>query len=177
MPIGTPKFHNDVQVRDLGNGVALQSLAHRGGTMMIANGRRVGPPAEGRVEIHAPRCTTLLIKCQGSGISRIHIPIVRLQVDIEGSLNLNCALVTSADVNIRGSGQVRLEEVTENCHVTVSGSGDVEIMSAIGARGLRHRFRNHPCWGRCATSEVGTDWQWIDICCTGNRAIIRGSTR
>jgi hypothetical protein len=136
--IGTAQFQQDTRVRDLEEGISIETAHTRMSTTTFVNGRRVGEPVEGRVEIYLPRCSSLALNCSGAGIGRVQLPITNLDVEIRGSMSLNCEEVDRAKVDIHGSGHVRIQRVQSACDVDISGSGEVEVSSGefpvLGAR-------------------------------------------
>lgn len=131
--VGTDRFHASVEVYEVENGLAVETPERRDSVIlgeMFINGRRVkGDPIEGRIVLKAPAGASVYIQNGGAGVGRIHIPLESLNVKINGSMNLECESVSKVDIEINGSADVRIKNVTAECSITINGSGSVDVGS------------------------------------------------
>lgn len=108
----------------VGNGVSINSFG-RGG-MTIINGSVSDGGSKTNITIKAPRGASITAR-QTTGLTKIGAIGGSLTASINGSGDIIAQEVTSAQLNIQGSGDIEIGVVNGNATATIQGSGDIKI--------------------------------------------------
>lgn len=131
--IGTDTFHSTTKIYETNYGIRIDTIRNSNSVFMgdmYVNGKRIkGDPIEGKLIIKVPNSISVHIQNHGAGKGSINVPIDEITTDIHGSLDVTCGTVANSNIEIHGSGDVHISEITESFVGEIHGSGDIKIDS------------------------------------------------
>ncbi len=131
--IGTDTFHGTTKIYETNQGIRIDTIRNSNSVIMgdmYVNGKRIkGDPIEGKLIIKVPNSISVYIQNHGMGKGIINVPINEIKTDIHGSLDVTCGTVANSNIEIHGSGDVHINEITESFVGKIHGSGDIKIDS------------------------------------------------
>jgi len=130
--IGTANFHSTTKIYETNTGMRIDTIPSDNVVMgdIYVNGKRIkGDPIEGKLIIEVPNPVSLHLQSNGKGKGVIRVPINEMNININGSLDIECETANIADININGSGKINIKEINEYVIAKINGSGDINIDS------------------------------------------------
>jgi hypothetical protein len=96
------------------------------------NGKRLPPKLDedfGYIEIKCNNIKSLYINGTGTGDIYSQVPIGELQAKIKGSTSVDAMQIANVNVEISGSGNIKVDQLKGNLRGRISGSGSIDILN------------------------------------------------